>query len=73
MPPASKDPLAELRREMERIRLQLYAALDAAGGDHRDLRVQAVSRDFDKALSAYLRAQRRRIGGASSANLPAQE
>lgn len=65
MPTSSNDPLAQLQREIERIRRRLYAALDAAGGDHSDANVQAISRDFDKVLSDYMRTRNRHKGNPS--------
>lgn len=49
------EKLGRLKRDMERLRAELYRALDRARGNHLDASVQKLSRDFDRVLSAYMR------------------
>lgn len=50
----SNDQLVLLRLQMERIRQELYRALDAAGGRQSDETVQELSRQFDTVFTTYV-------------------
>lgn len=53
-----QDSLSCLAERMEQWRRKLHCALDEAGGDQLDPRVQEISAEFDRAMNAYMRKQR---------------
>lgn len=54
----SQQELDRLRKEMEKVRRQLYDALDLASGELSDETVQQLARQFDELLTEYVHIQR---------------
>lgn len=55
------EKVQEMMHRLETLRARLHQALDAAGGNHLDPKVQDASSDFDAVLNAFMRTCRKRL------------